>query len=339
MPWNKVCVAVAALLWVPTLAAQKADTVVLRNGDRITGEIKQLDRGSLSYSTDDMGTIAIEWAHVMRITSRRFFEVEVASGQRFFGSLGPAPSAEQIVVAVAEFSDTLDQATVVRLYPIGASFVSRIDGRIDVGLSLRSANDVRELNVAAEAQHRTRKWLTRLQGNVYFQDQAGVDGTSRNSAQFRVQRFFGRRWSGIGSAKVEQNEELQLNRRILIAAGVGRFLVQTNYTLVAVAAGLTFSDERYEATAPTQNVEGLLGGEFDYFRLDGRETDVRITLTAYPSLTDFGRIRIDFDARASRELVKDFTMSLTFFDTYDSRPPQGAVQNDLGATLALGWKF
>ena len=72
----------------------------------------------------------------------------------------------------------------------------------------------------------------------------------------------------------------------------------------------------------------------------GRETDVRITLTAYPSITDFGRVRFDFDARASREIVNDFTISLIFFDTYDSRPAAaGAAKNDFGASVALGWKF
>ena len=41
------------------LHAQKTDVVTLENGDEITGEIKQLDRGKLEYGTDDMGTVEI----------------------------------------------------------------------------------------------------------------------------------------------------------------------------------------------------------------------------------------------------------------------------------------
>jgi hypothetical protein len=49
---------------------------------------------------------------------------------------------------------------------------------------------------------------------------------------------------------------------------------------------------------------------------------------------------LEFDARASHELVKDFTISLTFFDSFDSRPPSTtAAKNDFGGTLSLGWKF
>jgi len=39
--------------------SKKTDVIVLVNGDRLTGEIKSLDRGKLTFSTNDMGTIRI----------------------------------------------------------------------------------------------------------------------------------------------------------------------------------------------------------------------------------------------------------------------------------------
>jgi len=44
---------------LPALAA-KTDVVVLLNGDRITGEVKELSYGQLKFKTDDMGTLYIE---------------------------------------------------------------------------------------------------------------------------------------------------------------------------------------------------------------------------------------------------------------------------------------
>ena len=41
-------------------AREKTDVVILKNGDRITGEIKKLDRGKLKLKTDDMSTVYIE---------------------------------------------------------------------------------------------------------------------------------------------------------------------------------------------------------------------------------------------------------------------------------------
>ncbi len=49
------------ILAMPLLQGRgKLDVIHLRNGDTVTGEIKSLDRGILSVSTDFMGTIAIE---------------------------------------------------------------------------------------------------------------------------------------------------------------------------------------------------------------------------------------------------------------------------------------
>jgi hypothetical protein len=41
--------------------ATKTDVVELRNGDRITCEIRKLERGKLTVKTDGLGTIAVEW--------------------------------------------------------------------------------------------------------------------------------------------------------------------------------------------------------------------------------------------------------------------------------------
>src|SRR5690349_24945277 len=72
--------------------AQKTDSVWIRNGDRITGEVKSLSRALLKYSTDDLGTIYIEWDHVERISSPATFEVQVRSGLKHYGALGMGPN-------------------------------------------------------------------------------------------------------------------------------------------------------------------------------------------------------------------------------------------------------
>ena len=41
-------------------AAPKTDIIIFKNGDKLTGEIKSLKRGKLSFNTDATGTISIE---------------------------------------------------------------------------------------------------------------------------------------------------------------------------------------------------------------------------------------------------------------------------------------
>ena len=70
--------------------AQKTDSVWIRNGDRIIGEVKSLSRGLLKYSTDDLGTISVEWDKVERISTTTVLEVQLSRDKKLYGHLGQA---------------------------------------------------------------------------------------------------------------------------------------------------------------------------------------------------------------------------------------------------------
>ena len=113
--------------------AQKTDSVWIRNGDRLTGEVKSLSRALLKYSTDDFGTISIEWDKVVRIQSTATFEVQVNSGHKYYGNLGLASNGW-----VALGLDTLSLSDIVAITPIRQTFVARLDGYLDHGHALPS---------------------------------------------------------------------------------------------------------------------------------------------------------------------------------------------------------
>ena len=73
-----------------TAYAAKTDIVELLNGDRITCEIKKLERGKLTVKTDGLGTIAIEWDDIQHLTSTARFDIERASGEFIDGALHAA---------------------------------------------------------------------------------------------------------------------------------------------------------------------------------------------------------------------------------------------------------
>jgi len=64
-------------------------------------------------------------------------------------------------------------------------------------------------------------------------------------------------------------------------------------------------------------------------------------LKIYPSISDFGRVRIEFDTRIQYEIFMDIYWGLGFFDNFDSRPPtQGdSDKNHLDIEAMIGWKF
>lgn len=335
-----LAVCTIALLGATPLSGQKADTVVLRNGDRVVGEIKSLDRDVLTYKTDDMGTLAIKWDKIHRISSPRYFEVEEASGLRHYGSLRAGPVVAQMLVEVSTFSDTLEHEQVVRITPIGQGFFERLDGNIALGFTFQRANRIRSLSLDANVKHRTQTRLTGLRVNTYFQGEDSNEPTSRNTISLNEQRFLARRYVLGGTGQLEQNEELDLELRVLLSFGGGRFLTQSNRAALLVTGALAFTNEQFVASSATTNLEGLVSVGWEYYRRDTPKSDLQTTLQVFPNLTDLGRVRTDFQASITHEFVKDFTTGFTLFDQYDNRPPSGTgASHDYGVTLTMGWSF
>jgi len=329
-----------ALLSATPLCGQKADTVVLRNGDRVVGEIKSLDRDVLSYKTDDMGTVTIKWDKILRIASPRYFEVESTSGDRYYGALRAGPEPRQVIVEVSTFSDTLNAAELVRITPIGQGFFERLDGNISFGFTFQRANRIRSLSLEGNVKHRTQKRLTSLRFSTYFQGEESAEPTSRNTIALNTQRFLSHRYALGGTGQLEQNQELDLDLRVLLSFGGGRFLKQTNRATLLATGGVAFTNEQFVGSEATTNLEAVLSVAWEFYRRDTPKSDIQSTLQVYPNLTDLGRVRTDFQASVSHEVVKDFMTGFTLFDKLDNRPPSGTgASHDFGVTLTVGWTF
>ena len=197
---------VAFVMCASTVAAQKTDVVTLRNGDEITGEIKQLDRGRLQYSTDDMGTVNIEWDQIDVLTSVFTFEVELGSGERFFGTLPQGAPSGSITVGTVD-PDTLLMTSIVRITPIEESFVERTSGFVDAGFSYTRANRETTLSGSGRVRYRGRRWASTVEGRSYFQAQEQIETTSRKDLTVSFERFIGERgWSALLFGSAEQTK-------------------------------------------------------------------------------------------------------------------------------------
>ena len=86
--------------------------------------------------------------------------------------------------------------------------------------------------------------------------------------------------------------------------------------------------------------EGLIGAVFNAFRYDSPKLNAAVSSQLYPSFSIQGRVRWQNDLRLSYELVKDFMLTVTLFDSFDNKPQSaGAEKNDYGTTLAISWTF
>jgi hypothetical protein len=343
LPRNVLLVA-ALVAWPAAAAAQKTDIVTMPNGDKITGEVKSLSRGKLDYNTDDLGRLSIEWIKLTRLISEHYFDVEVMSGRRYFGRL-VEPAADGVIVVKGISADTLPIRSVVSISPLNAGFLQRLKAYLDVGFTLAKANTATTLRVDAETEYRGPKLGSTLGFNLYSQGQESAPTTTRSSVKLELNRFLPNRWSAAAFSRLEQNDELNLDYRFIGGLGGGRILKQSNATEIEAAFGLVVTREQFfpEDTAsaqdPSTNLEGLLHFGWDAFRFDSPRLDLSTSLTAYPSISDFGRVRADIELRLKYEVFKDFHVGINFTDNFDSRPPEGSSNNDFVTSLTIGWSY
>ena len=196
---------------------------------------------------------------------------------------------------------------------------------VDIGFTFTKANDSRQWSFAGEAVRRVERVETRVTFNSFFTAQEGIENTSRHTLAIQVSRFLPGRWLAAAVAQVQQNEELDLDFRSIIGGGAGRFLVQSNRTILSVLGGVVFNRERFSGPDPTaNNAEAFAAVQFQRFTFDDPETDIAARLLVLPNLMQGGRIRLELETRVRREILKDFYWNISFFEN-QLPPPEGAV--------------
>ena len=323
----------------PALARPKTDVIVMKNGDRFTGEIKSLDVGKLSLSTDSAGTISIEWADVAEVTSDYQYEVETRYGVLLLARLKSTGQGRAEMVGVLPPTE-LDLADLVRLTPIGQSFWQRIDGSFDLGFSYTQASGVAQLNSAFQMKLRRPKAETSVALNTFFTRQPDQPDSDRSTAQLIHAWIRPGGWRVFAFGQADRNPELGYTLRASGAGGVGRDFVKTNRQRFSTGGGLSVNREFPVDAEDFTNVEAVLYAAYSLFSYNYPKTSVDVMSTVFPSFSDTGRVRVEVSAQVRRELWSDFTVAFSVYDSYDNRPPtEGAKKNDVALSLSLGWTF
>ncbi len=339
---SRAILAIALTVWtVATGNAQgRTDVVTLANGDRITGEVVRLERGRLEFKTDDVGTLYLEWDKLVSLVATRSVEVLTTDGSRYFGSLGLAPD-RSIAVVTSEGEVRLQMTEVTLITPIGRSFWRQLDGSIDAGFSYTRSSGVAQLNLNSDTVYRQLASRTRLTASLtQTKKDDESDRDDRLSVEMSYLKYPWQRWFILGVGRFESNESLGLELRSQGAAAIGPRLVNSNRAQMVVGAGLAFNDERGVDVEPTQNIEALLMFGTSFYTYDRPRTNLDINLQYYPSLNNAGRRRVQLDSSVKREFWKDLFVSLTLYNSYDSRPPNPAADtNDVGVVLSIGWTY
>jgi len=323
-----------------SVQAQKNDTIYMRNGDRITGELKKFEYGLLSLSTDAMKTVSIQFDRINSIHSSKYFEIRLNSGQKYFGRL--KKSKVMSTVDIISVTDTISKRLwdIVLIVPIKRSFFQKIDGSFDLGLTYTKASNVFQYSLSTKVTYRTTYYATQFKLES-LQTDDGTQLSKNNTVGFTVSHFLPNKWQSNVSMQVQQNTQLDLDYRAQAGYAMGYDVSRTNSIRFNLMGGLLANQEKTIITATTsENLEALLSAQFKWFKYRSPKIDITSGLEVFPSVTNIGRVRLEYDLAAKYELIKDFFLNVQLYENYDSQPSKDAKPlNDWGIITSIGFTF
>jgi len=323
--------------------AQRTDILVLKNGDHITGEIKKLEYGLLTYKTDNAGTLTVKWKDVMRLKSAQTFELTLKNGDVHDGSLDSTANNKEIVLVLEEKNVYLDMNDLVGVVQIRSLIWSRFSGDVSLGLSYTKGSQVLKSDLGGDFIYRSLHDRISLIGNSVLTLQRIVDSNAITKKQDLIlgySRYFAKKWFLTGFTGVEQNTELGINARVLIGVGAGKDLFQNHFHNLRSIGGFVANREFAVDGGKTNNFEGAALLDYRIYKYNYPRVILSSNLYCFPSLTNPGRVRLNGQIKVDFEFFSDFYFSISNYHNYDNRPATaGASTYDFGVTTSISYKF
>lgn len=339
---NKVSVYLLALLTLAScIAHADTDVIVFENGDRLTGELKSLERGKLRFKTDATGTIDVQWDKVAYISSELNIQVETVTGARHFGHISMDKNEFKVVVKTETGLIELDNERVVKMDPIDQVGLSDIDLDVSIGYNFTKASSVEQFNFGANANYRTRERILAASFSSNFSDSSSNESSQRQTLGLSYTRLRSNRWLNDGTLGFEQNDELGLDLRTTVGSGIGRIVKQSDEALLVLRTGLQVTRENHAAeTDDVDSLEAYISGKWDWYRYDSPELDFSTELEIIPSLTESGRVRVEFETTVKWEIIGDLFWQLEFYTSYDNQSlTEEDTDTDYGITTSVSYDF
>jgi putative salt-induced outer membrane protein YdiY len=338
-----LCAALALSLSCTAAGArEKIDAIVLRNGDRITGEIKTLEHGHLSVDTDYMSIVLIEWLDVVEVHTTQGFVIEDVHGDVYYGAIDSDSGRGAIAVATGDgTSRRLELAEIARISPEEKTFVNRLDGSLSVGFDYAKSSDITTLGASLDTTYRGRSIVWNFSADVNSTKDPTQGTLDRDTVVFvyRWLREHGQFWSGLSS--FERNEETGVEARVTVGGGFGKYLMQTSRSELSMLIGVGATQEWATGEDDSQSsLEGIIAADWRIFQFSTPKVTLAASGVLYPSITESGRYRTNLSMSLRREIITDFYLDLSLYGSYDNQPPDSeAEKSDYGLTTSLGYSF
>ncbi len=200
-----------------------ADTVWLKNGDRLSGTIRFFEGKKLLLDTDYGGSIALDWKKIATLESDQELLIKEGkiTGERAKSLL--AAEEGKVTLVNGDVPRTIELADVEQIMkpkPLIEDLTWK--GNLDAALDYKRAEtDTDDYDVDLKTQARHGLWRHNAEADYNREYQDGVVATDNWGAEYALDRFFDERWFWQGRFEYKRDKVEELERQRTVGTGPG----------------------------------------------------------------------------------------------------------------------
>jgi hypothetical protein len=327
-----------AMLLCVLLCAPAAgeDEVKLKNGDRLSGTVKGMDKGKLSLATPHSGDLKVDWAQVASLKTDAKVKVRMATGDVFEGKLGPGQDGRlKVETEGAAQPVEVDLGKVTHLNEAPAAW----HGNVALAARATDGNThTTSFLASAEALRLTEQDLILVRAIFRYGDKSG-DLTERNGYGLaKYQYNFAADLYGYASVELLSDRFKDLRLGTVVSVGAGYTILKESWIDFAAEAGFAYFDNNFREL---QEDESHAGG-----RASARLRvalplgfEVKDLFTIYPNFEDHADWQIRNEATLGTALGGGWSLLGGVISEVDNEPAPGLVEVDNTYFVGLGFVF
>lgn len=336
---HRLILTIAFLTLIMASYAQ-SDSLVLKNGDIIIGDLKEMTRAVAVMETDYSDSdFQIEWDGIKEIYTEQSYLISNSEGERYNGKISSVSDGN---VAIQLEDGRIIQMLfmdIVYIKAIDAGFWNKIAAYVDIGLDMTKANNQLTLSTRSGIEYLAPRWSTGINFNTNITQQSEGPNTNRTDGTWGFNYYLPKDFYIPVAVNYLHSSEQNLDARWTVSAGAGYYFFQTNTFYWGVDLGGAYNNEVYipDSISDKKSMEGFVGTSLNLF--DIGDLSLITNARVYPSFTEKGRWRADFSFDTKYDLPYEFYIKIGFSLNYDNQPVAGGSDSDYTLHTGVGWSW
>jgi len=345
-------------------AKPDADTLLFTDGERLTGHFVKSSGSALTFKSDALGEITVDWSKVKELDSSAKVAV-IPKGVRLRkreiaanipqGTLSVQDQQVHLAaepprsMPVADAGQIVDQAGFLNALSHQPGLLQAWKGGITIGAAVVNATQKSETFTGAvglvraiptedwlEPRNRTSLNLNAAYGEV-MQPKTPTIKTAIFHGDAERDEYFSPRLYAFGQGAFDHNFSQGLDLQQTYSGGIGFTIIQRPNETLDIKGSVSYVRQQFHG-APNEDLIGSIFGEaFNRKFKHGLTLDQRLTLT--PTWNNTSAYSGIFNVLLTMPVYKRFNASAGFIDSYLNNPPpefrKNSVQLTIGMTYAL----